>query len=64
MTYRRVNPAFNAQLQQRADELRLLKAATVTVNEGRVTITALPYLQFPNTGCAERFLRRVTRGAK
>lgn len=57
MAYHRKNHSFNARLVVRRDEL---KAATVARDEqGRVIVSALPYLTFPSTYCAEQFVRRV-----
>jgi hypothetical protein len=56
-TYRRKNHTFNARLAVRHDDL---KAATVIRDEqGRVVLSALPYLTFPSTDAAEQFVRRV-----
>jgi hypothetical protein len=55
--YRRKNSAFNSRLAVRRDQLQ---AATVNPDaQGRVTISALPYLVFPSVDCAEQFVRRV-----
>lgn len=54
--YRRKDATFNARLAVRHDELR-----HVTVVNGQVVISALPYLTFPTQVSAEQFLRRVTR---
>jgi hypothetical protein len=56
-TYRRKNHSLNQWLSVRRDDL---KAATVARDEqGRVIVSALPYLLFPSTDCAEQFVRRV-----
>jgi hypothetical protein len=55
--YRRKNHNFNSRLAVRRDEL---KAATLNRDEqGRVVISALPYLVFPSADSAEQFVRRV-----
>ena len=56
--YHRRNRQFEGRrLAVRHDELR---SAAVTVNDrGEVILSALPYLIFPSTDCAEQFVRRV-----
>lgn len=57
MTYHRKNHSFNQRLAVRRDEL---KHATVNRDEqGRVTLSVLPYLVFPSADSAEQFVRRV-----
>ncbi|MGD0163703.1 MAG: hypothetical protein ABSB39_14650 [Candidatus Sulfotelmatobacter sp.] len=56
-TYRRKNHTFNSRLAVRRDEL---KDATIDRDEqGRVIVSALPYLIFPTADSAEQFVRRV-----
>ena len=55
--YRRKDATFNARLAVRHEELR---RAAVTVNgQGQVVISAVPYLTFPSTDCAEQFVKRI-----
>jgi hypothetical protein len=66
MAYKRRNHDFNARLAVRHDELR--RAAVAVNGRGQVVISAIPYLIFPSTGCAEQFVKRVLlqsqRGAR
>jgi hypothetical protein len=55
--YHRRYREFEGRLAVRHDELR---SAAVTVNDrGEVILSAVPYLIFPSTDCAEQFVRRV-----
>lgn len=60
--YRRRNREFEDRLSIRNDEL---KSGIVTKDEqGKIILSALPYLQFPTQASAEQFLRRVTRNTR
>jgi hypothetical protein len=57
--YRRKDAAFNTRLAVRHDELSDSRTAVIINGQGQVVILAIPYLTFPTTDCAERFVRRV-----
>ena len=54
--YRRRDQSFNERLSVRSEEL---KTVVTQDEQGRVILSALPYLKFPSQDCAEQFLRRV-----
>jgi hypothetical protein len=60
-TYKRKNHSFSQRLAVRHDELR--SAAVTSDEQGRVTISVLPYLRFATASDAQRFLRRVVHHA-